>query len=110
MYSFIIHDGKESQVKKAKGVSKTVVNRELTYHEYVECLFNGEFKRHKMSSIRSDNHYLYLKAINKISISSFDDKRYWLAPHGVESFSYGHYSIADNKEWSFIVKYYSEIF
>lgn len=76
MYSFIVHDGKESQVKKAKGVSKTVVNRELTYHEYVECLFNGEFKRHKMSSIRSDNHYLYLKAINKISISSFDDKRY----------------------------------
>lgn len=51
-----------------------------------------------MSSIKIDNHFIYLKAKNKISVSSFDDKWYWLAPHGVESFSHGHYSIADNKE------------
>lgn len=37
---------------------------------------------------------LYLKAIIKISLSPFDDKRYWLTPHGVEGYSYGHYKIA----------------
>ena len=91
MYSFIVNDGKESEIKKAKGVSKSVVNREISYEQYLDCLFGGDFERHKMCSIRSDNHNLYLKSINKISLSSFDDKRYWLAPHGVQSYSYGHY-------------------
>lgn len=93
MYSFIIHDEKRSEVKKAKGVSKSVVNKELSYELYLGCLFSDEMERHQMRSIRSENHNLYLKSINKISLSPFDDKRYWLAPHGVESYSYGHFKI-----------------
>lgn len=75
-----------------------MVNREFIYYEYVECFFNGEFKRYKMSFIRSDNYYLYFKVINKIFILLFDDKWYWLVFYGVESFLYGYYSIVDNKE------------
>lgn len=93
MYSFIIHDEKRSEVKKAKGVSKSVVNKELSYELYLDCLFSDEMERHQMRSIRSENHNLYLKSINKISLLPFDDKRYWLAPHGVESYSYGHFKI-----------------
>ncbi|XP_061170624.1 uncharacterized protein LOC133180019 [Saccostrea echinata] len=90
MYSFTINDGKESEVKKAKGISKSVVSRNLVYQNYVDCLYKRELERHTMNSIRSENHDLYLKAINKISLSPFDDKRYWLAPYGVEGYSYGH--------------------
>ncbi|XP_061180057.1 uncharacterized protein LOC133188590 [Saccostrea echinata] len=92
MYSFIVYDEKKTQVKKAKGISKSVVNKELTYQNYVNCLLSSKLERHTMNSIRSDNHNLFLKAINKISLSSFDDKRWWLEPNGIEGFSYGHYA------------------
>ncbi|XP_048779937.2 uncharacterized protein LOC125683146 [Ostrea edulis] len=76
MYSFIIHDGRGSEVKKAKGVSKSVISKELSFEQYQRCLFGDETERHQMRSIRSELHILYLKAINKISLSPFDDKRY----------------------------------
>lgn len=69
----------------------------LTKNSRMNCtwtvFFSDEMERHQMRSIRSENHNLYLKSINKISLSPFDDKRYWLAPHGVESYSYGHFKI-----------------
>lgn len=37
MYSFTISDGKESEVKKAKGISKS------------DCLYNCELERHTMN-------------------------------------------------------------
>lgn len=76
MYSFTIHDGRGSEVKKAKGVSKSVISKELSFEQYQRCLFGDETERHQMRSIRSELHILYLKAINKISLSPFDDKRY----------------------------------
>ncbi|XP_062567939.1 uncharacterized protein LOC134230182 [Saccostrea cucullata] len=93
MYSFTFDDGKRGEVKKAKGISKSVVSKKLAYKNYVDCLYHCELERHTMNSIRSEKHDLYLKAINKISLSPFDDKRYWLPPHGVEGYSYGHYKI-----------------
>jgi hypothetical protein len=96
MYSFT-NVGKAIEVKKAKGISKSVVSKDLVYQNYVDCLYNCELERHTMNSVRSEKHDLYLKAINKISLSPFDDKRYWLAPHGVEGYSYGHYKIKISK-------------
>lgn len=92
MYSFIVYDEKKTQVKKAKGISKSVVKKELTYQNYVNCLMDSKLNRHSMNSIRSENHNLYLKNINKISLSPFDDKRWWLEPNGIEGYSYGHYA------------------
>lgn len=98
MYSFLIHDEKGTQIKKAKGISKSVVIKDLNHFQYRDCLFEKQRSRHKMQNIRSDNHVLYLKSINKISLSSFDDKRWWLAPFGVSSYSYGHYKIDEYKK------------
>lgn len=88
MYSFIVYNEEKTQVKKAKGITKSVVNKELAYQNYVDCLLNCKLERHTMNSIRSENHNLFLKAINKISLSSFDDKRWWLKPNGIEGYSY----------------------
>lgn len=62
-----------------------MVNIELSYELYWDCLFSDEMERHQMRSIRRENHSLYLNSINKISLSPFDDKRYLLAPHGVKA-------------------------
>ena len=44
---------------------------------------------HKMKTIRSKNHEIYLLEINKKSLS-FDDKR-CICSNGIESFAYGHF-------------------
>ena len=45
---------------------------------------------HKMKTIRSENHKIYLLEINKRYLSSFDDKRY-ICNNGIESFAYGYF-------------------
>jgi hypothetical protein len=93
MYSLLIHVEKETEIKKGKGISKSVMIKDLHHSDYKNCLFEKQRSRHKMQNIRSDNHVLYLKSINKISLSPLDDKRWWLAPFGVNSYFYGHCKI-----------------
>ena len=76
--------------KKAQGVKKNVVKRDLQHEDYLQCLRNSSMMRHKMKSIRSDHHQISSYQINKISLSCFDDKRYIL-DDGISSNAYGHY-------------------
>ena len=80
--------------KKAKGVKKNVVKRDLQHEDYLQCLRNSSMMRHKMKSIRSDHHQISSYQINKISLSCFDDKRYIL-DDGIASYAYGHYKTID---------------
>ena len=93
MYSLSC-DGKEK--KRAKGVSRCVVKRELTHDHYKQCLKKEHVMMSTMKSIRSTNHELYTISLTKKSLSPFDDKRYLLAD-GVTSLAYGHYKIAGHK-------------
>ena len=45
-----------------------------------------------MKTIRSINHQLGSYDLNKVSLSCFDDKRY-ISKDGINSLSYGHYTI-----------------
>ena len=80
--------------KKAKGVKKNVVKRDLQHEDFLQCLRNSSMMRHKMKSIRSDHHQISSYQINKISLSCFDDKRYIL-DDGIASYAYGHYKTID---------------
>ena len=90
MYSYEINRGKT--VQKAKGVTKSVVERCITHQDYVDCLFNKQIERHQMECIRSDKHALYLKSINKITLSPYDNKR-WVRASGIDTYAYGDYRI-----------------
>ena len=48
---------------------------------------------HKMKTIRSQNHQIRSYEINKVSLSSYDDKRYILIADGIHTYAYGHFSI-----------------
>ena len=61
--------------KKCKGIKKNVVKREVTFENYVQCLFSGEKKMKSMNIIRSENHDIYSRIVNKIALSNEDDKR-----------------------------------
>ena len=79
LYSFKVEDptlgGVGGIIKKCKGVKKNVVKREISCEDYTQCLFSGEKQMKSMKIIKSENHDLYSKEVNKIALSNNDDKR-----------------------------------
>ena len=61
--------------KKCKGVTKNVTKRSIQSDDYRECLFSRKEQHRKMNVIRSHCHEIYTEEINKIDLSSDDDKR-----------------------------------
>ena len=64
-----------SEHKKAKGTKKCVVKKELTFENYKEALFNNKTIIKSQTRFRSDHCNVYMEEINKIALSSNDDKR-----------------------------------
>ena len=73
LYSFKIEEDKS--VKKCKGIKKSVVKKGITFEHYFDCLFTGEKQMRSMKIIQSKFHNIYSKEVNKIALSSEDDKR-----------------------------------
>ena len=90
MYSYTKCDGKGGRT--AKGVKKSVVKKEIRHENYRDVLLNSQQLHHNMKAIRSVNYQLHSFKINKVSLASYDDKRY-LLDNGMESYAYGHYKI-----------------
>ena len=87
LYPYKMLDGSEH--KKCKGVTKNVTKRSIQFHDYRECLFSRKEQHRKMNVIRSHCHDIYTEEINKISLSSDDDKRVIIAD-GIHILAYGH--------------------
>ena len=79
----------EINVKKAKGVKKNVVKKQIKHEQYKQVLFKNEQMWHGMKMLRSDGHEIYGMHVNKISLSPFDSKR-WIADDGVNTKAYGY--------------------
>ena len=75
---------KKEEMKKAKGLKKNVVKKDISHQDYVDCLFEERKFMHTMQTIRSFKHQLYTIKQNKVSLSPYDDKRY-LLDDGVSS-------------------------
>ena len=79
LYSFKVEDpttgGVGGITKKCKGVKKNVVKREISFEDYTQCLFSGEKQMKSMKIIKSENHDIYSKEVNKIALSNDHDKR-----------------------------------
>ena len=89
MYSYKIE---EEEHKKAKGVKKNVVKKEIKHQDYLDVLFNKKIMHHQMNTIRSESHQINSYHLNKVSLSPYDDKRY-LLDNGIKSYAYGNYKI-----------------
>ena len=63
LYSFKVEDG--GLTKKCKGMKKNVVKQEISFEDYVQCLFSGEKQMRAMNIIRSENHDIYSRKVNK---------------------------------------------
>ena len=87
MYSILEADGRN--IKKAKGVKKSVVRRNIYHDQYRETLLDKKTFRHGMDVLRSERHRIYGQHLNKISLSPFDSKR-WISENGIDTLAYGH--------------------
>ena len=85
-YAFKLDD--DNEVKKAKGTKKCIVKREITFKNYADALFNDEVLIKSQQWFRSDHHKVCTEEINKIALSSNDDKRIQIFDK-VTTFPYG---------------------
>ena len=72
-YAYKLDD--DTEHKKAKGTKKCIIKRELMFQNYKDSLFNDEVIIRSQQRFRSYNHKVYTEEVNKMAISSNDDKR-----------------------------------
>ena len=72
-YSYLM-DG-DNEVKKAKGTNKCVIKKVLKFNDYKDCLLNNEIILISQQRFKSEAHNVYTEEVNKIALSSNDDKR-----------------------------------
>ena len=80
------------EMKKAKGVTKAVIQKQLSHQNYLDALFKHEKFYHQNKTIQSKDHKLSSVKQNKVSLCSYDDKRYIL-DNKISTLAYGHYSL-----------------
>ena len=90
MYAFRVGG---DTTKRAKGITRAVVRDNITWEDYYNCLFDDKIQSNIVTNIRSTNHMINTVRTLKLSLSPFDDKRYYL--NSIESVPWGHYSIPD---------------
>ena len=61
--------------KKAKGTKKCVIKRRLMVENYTDCLLNDKILLKSQQIFKSDHHEVYTEEVNKLALSSNDDKR-----------------------------------
>ena len=72
-YSYLTDDCEED--KKAKGTKKCVIKRRLKFNDYKDCLLNNQIVLKSQQKFKNERHDVYTEEINKIALSSNDDKR-----------------------------------
>ena len=88
---FAYHYNNE-HIKKLKGMKKSFIKNDIKFDDYKITLFNYLQLEHTMNQIGSNNHNLKTFKIDKVSLSSFDDKRYILDDK-ITTLAYGHKNI-----------------
>ena len=96
MYSVrSVEKGKTKDSKKAKGVKKYVVKKNINHELYLKVLQTQEEEKHKMNSLRSYGHQIHNITQEKVSLSAFDSKR-WMCDDGINTIAFGHHTISSS--------------
>jgi hypothetical protein len=83
------------EIKKDKGVKKSIVAKEIMLEDYKDVLFTGKPQYCKMNTIRSELHNIYTITTNKLALSANDDKRVIMSDR-----------ISTKSYWAFLLSLY----
>ena len=65
----------KNKIINKKGTKKCVIKRRLMFENYKDCLFNDKTILRSQQRFKSYHNKAYTKEVNKIALSSDDDKR-----------------------------------
>ena len=83
-------------MNKAKGVQKSVIEKTITFDDYVNCLKNNSSLTREQRGIRSFHHNVRTERSNKIALSANDDKRHLILGQ-TDTLPHGHFTILDDE-------------
>ena len=92
IYSYLMDDN--SEVKISKGTKKCVIKQELVFENFKDCLSIIKIAcltiiiLKSQQRFKSNHHKIYTEEINKISLSSNDDKRLQTSDR-IKTYPYG---------------------
>ena len=72
-YAYLMDD--DIETKKAKGVKRCAIKHRLMFENYKDSLFKNKTILKSQLRFKSDHHNVYTEEVNKIALSSNDDKR-----------------------------------
>ena len=72
-YAYLVNDNTEK--KKAKWTKKCVTKRRPMFKNYIDCLLKNKIILQLQQRLKSNYQNVYSEQINKIVLSSNDDKR-----------------------------------
>ena len=64
-----------TNIKKLKVQKKCVIKQKTKFQNFKDCLFNNNNVYRSQERFKSYNHDVYAEEVNKIALSSNDDKR-----------------------------------
>ena len=85
-YSYSMDD--DSEAKKAKGTKTCVIKRMRKFNDYKNCVMNNKTILKSKQRFKSEKHNVCTEEVNKIALSSNDDKRLQTYD-GITTYPYG---------------------
>ena len=79
-------------MKVTKGVKKSVINNDLNFSNYMECLIEEETMEHSFRCIQSYQHCVHNLDLKKKMLSRFDNKRFLLNMIDSVPYRYKHFN------------------
>ena len=91
--AFYVHENHCTQIlilsSPAKGTKKCVIKRIIKFNDYKNCLLNNKSILKTQQRSKSEAHNVYTEEINKIALSSNDDKKLQTFDIRITSYPYG---------------------
>ena len=83
--------------QKIQGSAKSVLEKKIKCKNLLNCLFTGRKQLRKINVFRSHNHQIYTEEVNKIALSSSDDKSI-ICKDNISTLSKGRWSTGKSSE------------
>lgn len=80
------------KIKRAKGVKRYVLNNQISFDNYTDCVFNNAVIKLDQNSIRTKLHCVYSITQRKNALNAFDNKRF-ICDDNIKTLPWGHYKI-----------------
>ena len=93
-YVYLMDNG--SDHKKAKGTKMCEIKQKLMFENYKDCLFNNKTVHRSQERFKSYYRDVYTEEVNKIALSSNDDKRLQTSDN-IRTYPYGKSEMMINK-------------